>query len=102
VRKDVESGWIARMPDAIDAIDESSRHHDQCYFNYGWFTRECNVTLVTDLVAIVRSPVSTPQQRVGRSSYGCDLCNGSGQLRSLAASGRATRDGNHRFHAHGI
>jgi hypothetical protein len=52
------------MPDAIDAIDQACRRHDQCYFDHGWFTQTCNVQLATDLVTIIRSPASSPQQRV--------------------------------------
>ncbi len=52
------------MPDAVDVIDEACRRHDQCYFDHGWFSRECNVRLAANLVAIIRSPTSAPQQRV--------------------------------------
>jgi hypothetical protein len=52
------------MPDAIDAIDDACRHHDQCYFDRGWFSRDCNVHLTRELVEIVRAPTSTAQQRV--------------------------------------
>ncbi len=64
VRQDVESGRIARMPDAIDAIDDACRHHDQCYFDRGWFYRDCNVRLARELAEIIRGPTSTAQQRV--------------------------------------
>ncbi len=64
VRQDVERGKIAALPDALDAIDEACRHHDQCYHDNGWWSQQCNVRLAAELAVIVRSPMSTPQQRV--------------------------------------
>lgn len=64
VRKDVESGKIAHMPEAIDVIDDACRRHDQCYDDNGWFFRDCNVRLARELVEIVRAPTNTAQQRM--------------------------------------
>jgi len=64
VREDVTSGRIAQLPEAIDAIDRACRRHDQCYDDHGYFTMGCNLRLAADLVAVVRSPDSTVQQRL--------------------------------------
>jgi hypothetical protein len=62
-REDLRTGRIREMPAAIDAIDAACRRHDQCYFDHGYFTRECNVALVGDLVAVIVASESTFQQR---------------------------------------
>lgn len=62
-KQDVESGRVARLPAAIDAIDEACQRHDQCYQDHGYFTQRCNVQLATELTGVIVSMSSTPQQR---------------------------------------
>jgi hypothetical protein len=63
-REDVLSGRIAKLPEAIDAIDAACQRHDQCYHDRGYFTYDCNLALSRDLVAILTARGSTPQQRL--------------------------------------
>jgi hypothetical protein len=51
------------MPQAIDAIDNACRLHDQCYANNGYFSASCNLALTRNLSAIIINPRSTSQQR---------------------------------------
>jgi hypothetical protein len=61
--QDILDGKIQTMPEAIDAIDAACRAHDECYAENGYLTQGCNLVLTTDLVSVVTSPSSTPQQR---------------------------------------
>ncbi|HEX2555930.1 MAG TPA: hypothetical protein VHL98_19695 [Microvirga sp.] len=62
--QDLLDGKIKEMPKAIDAIDEACRLHDTCYQEHGYFTQGCNLVLTVDLVKVVFSNSSTPNQRV--------------------------------------
>jgi hypothetical protein len=62
--EDVKSGRIQKMPQAIDAIDQACRIHDQCYADHGYFTASCNIALAGNLSKIIKDPNSTPQQRM--------------------------------------
>jgi hypothetical protein len=61
---DILDGKIKEMPAAIDAIDEACKRHDLCYHENGYFTQECNTVLTVDLVKVISSGSSTPQQRL--------------------------------------
>lgn len=63
-KEDVISGKIAEMPEAIDEIDKACKVHDQCYADHGYFNQACNEQLRTDLLKIVSSPGSSPQERM--------------------------------------
>lgn len=62
--KDILDGKIAQLPDAVDAIDEACKLHDYCYSENGYFTQGCNLVLTYNLVEVVVSKDSTPQQRL--------------------------------------
>ncbi|MBK9386631.1 MAG: hypothetical protein IPN34_17600 [Planctomycetes bacterium] len=57
-------GWGSLQDYWFDPIDKACRAHDQCYREFGWFTKECNLQLMADLVAVAAAPESTRQQRV--------------------------------------
>jgi hypothetical protein len=61
--RDILDGKIMMMPEAIDAIDAACRLHDECYHDEGYFVQGCNLVLIINLVDVVKSPTSTPQQR---------------------------------------
>jgi len=63
VVQDVDSGKIAKLPDAIDAIDRACKRHDQCYNDHGYFTRSCNLRLAADLMNVIRDANSSSQMR---------------------------------------
>lgn len=62
--RDILDGKIAKMPAAVDAIDEACMLHDYCYAENGYFTQGCNLVLTVNLVDVVTSASSTPQQRL--------------------------------------
>ena len=62
--KDILDGKISQLPDAVDAIDEACKMHDYCYSENGYFTQGCNLVLTYNLVDVVTSKDSTPQQRL--------------------------------------
>ncbi|GJD56739.1 hypothetical protein [Methylobacterium dankookense] len=61
--RDILDGKIKTMPAAVDAIDNACKAHDECYAEHGYFTQGCNLVLTVDLVKVVTSADSTPQQR---------------------------------------
>lgn len=61
--QDILDGKIKKMPAAIDAIDEACKAHDDCYAEHGYFTQGCNLVLTVDLVKVVLSDSSRPEQR---------------------------------------
>lgn len=62
--RDILDGKIAKMPAAVDAIDEACMLHDYCYAENGYFTQGCNLVLTVNLVDVVTNASSTPQQRL--------------------------------------
>ena len=62
--KDILDGKIAKMPAAMDAIDEACKLHDYCYEENGYFTQGCNLVLTYNLVNVITGKTSTPQQRL--------------------------------------
>ena len=62
--KDILDGTIAKLPDAIDAIDEACKSHDYCYEENGYLTQGCNLVLSYDLVKVVVDEQSSAQQRL--------------------------------------
>ena len=62
-REDVESGKLAELPEAIDAIDRACKAHDQCYLDDGYFSQSCDRLLIGDLKTVVADPKASDQQR---------------------------------------
>lgn len=61
--EDVQSGKIAGMPEAINAVDRACAMHDDCYGTQGYLALECNVTLVGNLADILSNPDPTAKER---------------------------------------
>lgn len=95
--KDILEDRIAKMPAAIDAIDEACMLHDYCYSENGYFTQGCNLVLTYNLVEVVVGQKSTPQQRLDAALMAAIFFIESQTLDLVVMGKRETLDLKHRL-----